>query len=218
MSRIEHFKTKKERYLDDHTIWFGGEKSGYSTWAGVEYFDLVPILNKPKNYTLTRRFKPTEKEQKDLICAAWLPAPGEIDLGEKAYENVEYFFTAELTGCRLEIGCAARPKVLHIHASQAGFPDRSLDEMSKESIAKYDTRMDAMANAGFEQLPHRKYSKRSGYPTPLVEVTVVGYWKQTMWQFYAQERLRGKKENVTRPVVRQIVTTEKGQGEACELR
>jgi hypothetical protein len=219
MSRIDHFKNRKELYLHDHTI-VVGKPDYYDFNPRVDYFDLVPDLNTTKTYTLTRPLNPTEGQKKKLIRAAWLPynvdEAMEIDLNDTAYHNVKYFFTGNLDGCRLEIGCADRPKVIHIAAALGGCPSSPSHMILKKEVVEYNRTMDAIANMAFHGLPHRKYSKRTGYPTAPRFVTVVGYWKQTMWEFYAQEQQVGN-DRVTRRVVRQIVTTNQGQGQPCNL-
>jgi hypothetical protein len=210
MSRIEHFKKLKERYLDQHTIHIGPFRA-YDNQPGVSYFDLVKDLRRPKHYMLTYCFKPDDKQKAKLIRAAWLPYADDetmvIDLGDRAYDDVEYFFTADLSGCRLEIGCEARPKVAHIPARLGGCEFATLGAskvaMSEQAIAEYDRKLDAEADKALGQVPRRKYSKRSGYTTA-VNVTVVGYRKPARWEFYGQEQHPGTGGNVTRTIVRQI--------------
>jgi hypothetical protein len=124
---------------------------------------------------------------------------------------VKYFCTADLSGCRLEFGADARPKVAHIAASAAGYEDRSWDQMGPEATKTAEARLNREAAEAFGGLPHRKYSKRSQY-RDATAVTVVGFRKDARWEFYAQQQRYDREERVTRMVMRQIVIAELPEG------
>src|SRR5262249_4966868 len=141
----------------------------YPTDPCVEDFELEKDLNshnQAKTYFLKVCDSTTGKNPR--ITAAWLPwktkEVSAIDLNDDEYKKVDYFFTSELDNCRLEIGEADRPKVLHIAANVDNlYTYVDVKEMTEKMYEKLTAHMDAAAEKAFGDRPHRKYSKRSGY-------------------------------------------------------
>jgi hypothetical protein len=79
------------------------------------------------------------------------------------------------------------PKVLHIAANVGKlYTNVDVKEMTEEMYEKLTAHMDAEAEKAFGALPHRKYSKRSGYGS--LNVTVVGFRRHGRWDFWGQHR------------------------------
>jgi hypothetical protein len=202
------FKTHKEKYLNDHVIRFKANIF-YPEEPCVDEFELEKVNNAgggPKTYFLSLCGTWTDKKS-PRIKAAWLPwkdgKTTAIDLGETQYDKVEYFFTSELSGCRLEIGTADRPKVLHIAANIGNlYTNVDQKEMTPEMTAKVTARMNEEAENAFGTSRHRKYSRGSAYGKN--NVTVVGFRRGGRWDFWGQGRFGLTIQQVQ--FVRRIVT------------
>ncbi len=210
------FLAKKEKYLDDHIIKI--TYGHYPARSRVADFLLVKEPSGhggPKTYVLKQRTQ-QDGDKGPWITAAWLPyfqwKVEVIDLADPAFDNVEYFFTAELTGCRLEIGTADRPTVLHI-AGDVGmlYQDVPYSRMTEGQKAEVTARMDEEAADVFKDRPRRKFSKGTGYPGA-DSATVVGFRRGTRWEFWAQQHTGDTFRTIQ--CIRQIVTIAPNAGTA----
>jgi hypothetical protein len=212
-SATELFKILKEKFFDEYIIKFHNDHNFYPSEPCVQDFVLdksTGSLGGPKTYILSRCLAGKEVSR---ITAAWLPykkaSVVEINLADQKYNNVKYFFTAELSGCRLQIGADARPKVLHIAADiDHLYGSTFVEDMTEDKTAKVTARMDAAAEKAFGEGRSRKYSKGTGYPTAPYG-TAVGFFDDSSncWKFYAQMRHKDGKVT-TEPIDERYIVTQ----------
>jgi hypothetical protein len=98
-----------------------------------------------------------------------------IDLDGSQPGDPNLFFTAQLTGFRLEVGANPKPRVAHIAGN---FNNQVVDRFG-------NTAMDREAAAAFGESRRRKFSVRTGYPD-VDMVAVIGVGESGLWNLYAQ--------------------------------
>ena len=182
------FMAGPEEFLNQHPVGFKSNSPLPDLWseeeAPVDYFDLsYAASGGGVELELFASRGKAKGRYSNKIKAYWLPhfknETTKIELGDRA----PFFFTDELTGCRIQIGGeSTTPTVLHI----SGF--------SGSTRAWREQQAQEHLKASFKG--SRRYSKHEedlGYPSVAF---VCGYWDDARerWRILAQEKRYANKE------------------------
>jgi hypothetical protein len=180
------FMENPKRFLRTHPVGFRNnsplESSTSSRKARVDYFDLsYDDSGTGVNLELFASRGKAKGVASNKIKAYWLPWIGGETNDVKLGGDAPYFFTSELTGCRIQIGGPVHgPTVLHI----AG--DGTFREWRDQQARLY---------LGDDEEDSRRYSKfmEDGYPAVAF---VCGHWDEAAqrWRILAQETDYSNKE------------------------